>query len=115
MTGTSLFSLAKRIEIWSAIDLVIVKLDGAELKEASDAVGTDVEQFIAQQSREPSALADLSLLLALLQHFIMPSFGSCRGVPASTPLASERITITNVNHLTIRLNIVSGRRNCQSV
>lgn len=85
---------------------MIVKLAGAALNDVPDDVGAFVEQLTAQHRRAASALGDFSLLLARLQHSIMPSSGACRGVPANTPPASERITISNSSRLITFLTIV---------
>ena len=107
-------SFTKRAAIWSAIDLVIVKLDGAALNDVPEDVGAFVEQLTAQHRRAISAAFDCSLLFARLQHSIMPSLGACKGVPASTPPASERTTNNNVSRLTTFLTIFLVLIYCQS-
>lgn len=94
---------------------MIAKFAGAGLNDPGEGVGADVEQFIAQQRRETSADFDRSRLFDRLQHSIIPSFGSCSGVPASTPEASDRITSSNVSLFAIILTIFLTRRNCQYV
>lgn len=109
------FSFAKSDAIWSAIELVTVKFAGVGLNDADEEVGGACEQFTAQQRRAASAFGDVSLLLARLQHSIMPSIGACRGIPASTPVARARITNSIVSRLAIRLTIFPDREMCQSI
>ena len=109
------FSLVKRAVIWSAIDRVTVKFAGAGLNEVPDEVGVDCEQFTAQHKRAASAFGEVSLLLARLQHSIMPSIGACSGIPASTPEASARIMTSIVSRFAISLTIFPDWAKCQSI
>ncbi|CAN5391837.1 hypothetical protein BH10ACI2_BH10ACI2_21880 [soil metagenome] len=87
------------------MDPVTVKFAGAALNDAPDGVGVDVEQFTAQHNRVASAIGDCSLLLARLQHSIMPSLRSCNGVPTITPAASEKRINSIVSRFAINLTI----------
>ena len=48
--------------------------DGEKLTESPDDVGAESEQLSAQHNRAAVAACDLSLLLALSQHSIIPIF-----------------------------------------
>ena len=83
------------------MDFEIAEFDGEKLVEIPDDVGVDSEQLTAQQSWLADACVVLSLLFALSQHFIIPSFGECKGVPATTPVASAKNKNNNVNRFNI--------------
>jgi len=55
-------------------------------------MGAELEQFVGQQRRAASDEGDVSLLLALSQHFIILPPGAWRGVPATTPPTTVKST-----------------------
>ncbi|MBK8464274.1 MAG: hypothetical protein IPL32_00445 [Chloracidobacterium sp.] len=67
-------------------------VEGLKLNEPPNEIGAAFEQFVAQQRRAASAEGDLSLLLALSQHFIILPLGAWRGVPATTPPTTVKST-----------------------
>jgi hypothetical protein len=72
---------------------------GEKLNEPLEDVGVVSEQFNEQHKRVASAQGVLSLLFALLQHFIIFSFGACSGVPDTTPPSSATSKSNNVSRL----------------
>ena len=50
--------------------------DGEKLNESPEDVGAESEQLRAQHNRAADAACDLSLLLALSQHSIIPVFSA---------------------------------------
>jgi|CXWL01.1.fsa_nt_gi hypothetical protein len=87
--------------ICSAIDLEMEILEEEKLYDALDEVGTDSEQLTAQHKSAAFAAGDLSLLLALSQHFIILSFGECSGVPDTTPPTRATSTKSNATRFNI--------------
>lgn len=82
------------------MDLYIVMMEGVKLNEPPNEIGAGFEQFVAQQRPAASAEGDLSLLLALSQHFIILPLGEWSGVPDTTPpttVKSTKIIKTRVN------------------
>jgi hypothetical protein len=73
-----------------------VAFDGEKLNDALEGVGVDSEQLSPQHTRAILAICDLSLLFALSQHFIIPSFGECKGVPETMPPARAKSNSSNV-------------------
>jgi len=92
----------KRAAICSVMDFETLTPVGEIFVEIPDDVGVDSEQLTAQQSRLPKAAALASLLLALSQHFIISSFGECKGVPDTMPAESAKSRDSNVSRFTIQ-------------
>ena len=69
------FAFGNKDAICSAINFGIVAVEGEKLNDALDGVGVEPEQFSAQHKRAILASGVLSLLFALLQHFIMRPLG----------------------------------------
>ena len=82
---------------------LIMIAEGEKLNDVLEEVGEESVQFIAQQSRAISPAGVCSPLFALSQQSIirLSILPECRGVPASTPLASARNRIKDVSHFFI--------------
>ena len=77
-----------------------------KLNEPPGAIGAEFEQFVAQQRRAASAEGDLSLLLALSQHFIIVSLRACSGVPDATLPARAKSTKRIKTRVSIEYSIL---------
>ncbi len=88
-----------RPAIWEGIESLIATGDGEKLTEKPDEVGAPSAQFNAQQRRAIPATWLLSRLSALSQHFIIPIFSECTGIPANAPPAIAKRRINDVSHL----------------
>jgi len=84
------------------MDLATVVVEGVKLNEMPDGAGIDSVQLTAQHKRVAFAAGDLSLLLALSQHFIILLFDAWRGVPDTTPPARAKSKQSNKSRFAIR-------------
>jgi len=73
-----------------------------------DGVGVESEQLTAQHKRVASAEGVLSVDLALSQHFIIFSFGECKGVPETTPPTNAKSTKSMRNLLIMKNSITQS-------
>ena len=67
-------AVANRLLNFAKMESSMATDDGEKLTESPDDVGAESEQLSAQHNRAAVAACDLSLLLALSQHSIIPIF-----------------------------------------
>jgi hypothetical protein len=97
------FSFIVRSEaICLIIESLTMMAEGAKLNEVPEGAGDVSEQFITQHKRTIFIGGVCLALRFFLQHFIwLFAFPECRGIPASTPPASDKIRNAAVSHFLI--------------